>query len=270
MTAATQPISAPLLGYLVGGFVALAVGIAVLSMRRRAPRPLASASGTRRAVLAIVIYTVFTACFARILSPALVGRDHSPWLLALADVVFVTQGLFIWVLALTEGRPWRDYGFRGSAPARMVFTLALGLGAAAIYSYRGFSGLLSGTIPHTADVLVFALMFASVGTSLPEEILFRGFLQGSLDGRLARWAVIVLPAIAFAVYRALWFLPGADMQRGEWVTYVLRTALPLGLWWGLMRDLGRGSLWPVLIARFVLQFGSGLAAVSSGLPLTGP
>jgi hypothetical protein len=39
-------------------------------------------------------------------------------------------------------------------------------------------------------------------------------------------------------------------------------ALPLGLWWGLMRDLAGGSIWPSLASHFLLEFGSTLASAS--------
>ena len=44
--------------------------------------------------------------------------------------------------------------------------------------------------------------------------------------------------------------------------YVLGVALPLGMWWGLMRDLGGGSLWPSLVSHFVTEFGTALASAS--------
>jgi hypothetical protein len=45
--------------------------------------------------------------------------------------------------------------------------------------------------------------------------------------------------------------------------------LPLAWWLGLMRDLARGSLWPVLVSRFALQSASILASATPGVPLHG-
>ena len=72
----------------------------------------------------------------------------------------------------------------------------------------------------------------------------------------------MLPALAFAAFRAIRFLPGRDLGPADWVMYVLGVALPLGMWWGLVRDLAGGSLWPSLVSHFVVEFGSALANAS--------
>ncbi|TMQ68926.1 MAG: hypothetical protein E6K80_13365 [Candidatus Eisenbacteria bacterium] len=72
----------PLLNFLVAGYVLLAVGLVSLT-HRRAQFPMASAQGTRRALLFILVYATCACLFWRVLSPALLGREHSAWLLAL-------------------------------------------------------------------------------------------------------------------------------------------------------------------------------------------
>jgi hypothetical protein len=51
-----------------------------------------------------------------------------------------------------------------------------------------------------------------------------------------------------------------------WTFYIFGVVLPLGLWWGLMRELGGGALWPCLISHFLLEFGSTLAGTSPAFP----
>ena len=47
------------------------------------------------------------------------------------------------------------------------------------------------------------------------------------------------------------------------MVYIFGVVLPLGLWWGLMRDLAGGSLWPSLASHFFVAFGTTLASTSS-------
>jgi membrane protease YdiL (CAAX protease family) len=269
LDASWPPASQPLLGFLMGGFLIMVAGLVLLTVRPVVV-PFVSAAATRRALLYALVFTLCAASFGRLLSPALLGRETSPWLLALGDVVFVTLGLFVWVMVLAEGHDWSRYGFHGTTPTRWALTLGMGLGVALVYAARPYFGLISRTHHPDTDTVVFALVAASVGSTIPEEILFRGYLQGSLTGRVRRWGAIALPAVVFAVQRSLRFLPGVDLDLGEWLSYVFRVALPLGLWWGLMRDLAGGSLWPVLASRFVLQFGSVLAGSLPGASIHGP
>jgi membrane protease YdiL (CAAX protease family) len=260
----------PLLGYLVAGFVLLAVGIAALTARRPGGMPLRSPQATRRAVAYFLVYALCFACFARVLSPAWSGEGRSPWLLALGDVIAVTLGLFAWVMALAEGHSWRDYGFRGGRTTRFALAFAMALMVAALYGLKRWAAVAAGRVTVTPDSLVFAFVFASLGSAFPEELLFRGFLQGSLDGRAARWAKVVMPALAFTGLRALRLLPGSDVPASAWLVHVLVISLPLGLWWGLMRDLAGGSLWPCLLSHFLLEFGNALASTSPTTPTAAP
>lgn len=247
------PTGEPSLGFLVGGFVLMVVGLAALTQRRAPGKPLHSAEATRRAIAYAAVYGLCAGCFARLVAPALLGREHSPWLLALGDVMFVTLALYTWVMTLAEGHPTADLGFRAAAPGRLVFATLLGLVAAAVYAFEPLTALARGRVPVDQDALVFALLFAVAGSALPEEVLFRGYLMGSLNGRARRWARVAIPAVAFAAVRAVRFLPGRDLAADQWLFYVLGTALPLGLWWGLMRDLAGGSIWPSLISHTTLE-----------------
>lgn len=260
------PSGDPLLGFLVAGFVLLVAGLAALTAHRVQGIAMRSAHGTRRAGMYAAVFTLCSLCFGRIVAPALLGEEQSPWLLALGDVIFVTLGLFAWVMALAEGHAWSDYGFRGGRSMRFVLTFALGIGVAVLYSAKRYAAVGAGQVHVTPDSLVFAAVFAAVGSALPEELLFRGFLQGSLEGRVNRWARLAVPALAFTLMRATRFMPGEDIPLGSWLFHVLGISLPLGLWWGLMRDLAGGSLWPCLVSHFLLEFGSALASASPAAP----
>jgi membrane protease YdiL (CAAX protease family) len=243
----------------VTGFLVLVGGMATLT-RRRPDMPLASdPSSVRRGLLFTLVFVLCAACFARILSPAFLGTERSPWLLALGDVLCVTLGLFAWVVALSEGRPWSQYGFRLGPAARLIVAMLLGLAVVAFFSGRHWARILGGEVPITGDTLVFAIAVSLVGTAFPEEMLFRGYLQTALESRHSRWVRLAVPALAFTALRSLRHLPGQDLSFEDWLRYVLGVALPLGLWWGLLRDLARGSLWPSLVSNLLLEFGRVLA-----------
>ena len=41
--------------------------------------------------------------------------------------------------------------------------------------------------------------------------------------------------------------------------YIFGVVLPLGLWWGLMRELAGGALVACLVSHFLLEFGATLS-----------
>ena len=262
LTAGAPPAAQPLLGFLVAGFVLMVIGLMALTLRRGPHVAFQSERSTRRALLYTLVYALCVGCFSRLFNAALLGREHSPWLLALGDVLFVTLGLLVWVMVLAEHHRLSDFGLR-AIPARRLLLLGLmGLGAAAIYAAGPIGRLTSGVVKPTPDSVVFAVLFATFGSAIPGEILFRGFLMGSLEGRTSRWARLALPALLFTAVRSLRFLPGVDLTVPEWSFYVFGQVLPLGLWWGLMRDLSGGSIWPSLISHVVLEFCAALAYAS--------
>lgn len=239
---------------LLAGFALLVGGIVALTARRAPHPPLASAASTRRALLYAVVYGLCTACFARLVAPAMLGETRSPWLFALGDVLALTLSLFAWVMMLAEDLEPGPLGLRGAPAGRLVLTTVLGLAVTAVFAFGPLQALAAGRIVPTQDALVFALCVAAAGSAIPEELLFRGFLMSSLDGRTRRWARVVVSALAFTGVRSVRFLPGSDLAVDDWLFYVFGTALPLGLWWGLVRDLAGGSLWPSLISHFTLEF----------------
>lgn len=254
------PSGEPLLGFLVAGFLLLVIGLAALTARRDQSHPMRSSYGVKRAALYAFVFLLVSWCFSRIVAPALLGEERSPWLFALGDVIFVTLGLFTWVMALAEGHSWHEYGFRGGRSMRFVVTIGLGIGVAILYASKSYARIGAGAQVNP-DSLVFATVFGAIGTAFPEEILFRGFMQGALEGRVNRWARLVLPALAFTALRATRFTPD-EIGTSDWLFHVFGISLPLGLVWGLMRDLSGGSLWPSLISHFLLEFGNTLASAS--------
>jgi membrane protease YdiL (CAAX protease family) len=263
--ATAGPPAEPQLGFLVAGFLLLVVGLALLTVRRHRD-PIQSPGATQRALFYAAVYGLCSASFARVIGGAILGRENSPWLLALGDVIFVTLGLYVWVMALAEGYAFRDYGFRPVPAARLVLTGLMGIGAVAVYALIPYRDLLTHRATFTPDTLVFALLFAAIGSALPDELIFRGYLMSSMDGRVSRWARLALPALAFTAVRALRFTPGLGLGTPAWMLYIFGVVLPLGLWWGLMRELSGGALWPSLVSHFLLEFGITLAGTSPALP----
>ncbi|TMQ52226.1 MAG: CPBP family intramembrane metalloprotease [Candidatus Eisenbacteria bacterium] len=254
-----------MLGSLVAGFVLLAAGLAALAVRRRGS-PLRTPQSTRRALLYALVYGLCWASFGRVLGGALLGIERSPWLLALGDVIFVTLGLYVWVMALAEGHDVRDHGFRTAKPAQVVLTLLMGLGPVALYSWGAYATLWHQRVNVTSDTLVFALLFASIGSALPDEMLFRGYMMSTLEGRTKRWARVALPALAFTVVRSLRMASALGLGSPAWLFYIFGVALPVGLWWGLMRELAGGTIVPCLLSHFLLEFGPSLAGASPAFP----
>ncbi len=261
MTPVATPSAPPLLGSLLAGFVILVAGLAALTLGRRRG-PLTSPRSSLRALGYILVYALSTGCFMRVLQPALLGAERSPWLLALGDVVFITFGLYVWVMVLAEGYSLRSMGLRPMSAGRLFLTLVMGSGAAAVYSFGPYRAVMSYQIHPTPDTLVFSSLWALAGSALPEELLFRGYLTGTLGRRVTPWARVAFPALVFTAVRAVRFLPGPDLGIAEWLGYILGVALPMGLWWGILRELGGGALWPCIVSHFLLEFGPTLAGTT--------
>ncbi len=261
--AVTTPTSLePRIGYLVAGFALLAVGLAVVVTGRRTPPEPGSRPSPARAALLAIVYGISSAAFMHVLGPAVLGQNVSAWLLALGDVIFVALGLLVVVMLLAEGRPVSDFGVRGGNAGRLPLALIMGIGAVAVVAFEAYRSLFTGQVVVNADSLVFATLFALLGSAVPEELLFRGYLMSSLDGRMRRWSRVIVSAAAFTAVRAFRFWPGEGLGMADWMVYISGAVLPLGLWWGLMRELSGGSIWPGLASHFLVEFGTTLARTS--------
>lgn len=243
----------------------LVAGLAFLTVGPRHV-PARSALSTRRALMYALVYGLCASCFTHVLQAALLGTERSPWLLALGDVIFITLALFIWVMVLAEGHPLSVFGFRRIAAGRMLLTLLMGLGAVIVYSLGPWLQVWRLQVPWNADLAVFALLFAAAGSAIPEEVLFRGFFASTLEGRVGQWARVVFPALAFTIVRSFRYLPSDTLGVADWMGYIFGVALPLGLWWSLMRELAGGAIWPCIASHFLLELGPVLAGTSPALP----
>lgn len=253
-----------LTGSLAAGFAILVIGLAVLGLRRAKHR-LQSAAATRRALLYALVIGLSTASFAQVISPALLG-ERSPFLLALADVIFVTLALCVLVVILMEGHSAREIGYRPLRSGRLLLVGVMAIGAAAVYAFDAYAAIFRGAVPLDQDRLVFAALASTLGSALPEETLFRGYLMGSLDVRTRRWTRVMIAALAFTAFRGLRFAPTLGLGSPAWMIYVFGVVLPLGLWWGLMRELAGGAIWPSLASHVLLEFGVTLAGAHPALP----
>ena len=65
-------------------------------------------------------------------------------------------------------------------------------------------------------------------------------------------AAHALTAVRHGTHRRRWLVAGA-------VIVLFGVAVPLALWWGFVRDLARGSLWPTFISNLLLELGRVLA-----------
>ena len=103
---------------------------------------MASRVSTMRALGYVLVFGLCTWCFYRILEGALLGYERSPWLLALGDVIFVTLGLYTWVMVLAEGHSLEAYGMRRISAGRLFLTPAHGRRR----RRRVFPGILPGPL----------------------------------------------------------------------------------------------------------------------------
>lgn len=260
VTAAADTIS----GALLAGFVFLVVGLAALGFWNPRP-PIHSRWSTARALLYALVYGLVAADFSRVIGAALMAGDRTRSLLALADVTFLATGLYLWVMILVEGYDRHSYGFKSAPAARFLLTLLMGLAVALVFSFDSYRSVLRRPASGF-DTILFASLASTVGSSVPEQMIFRGYLMTSLDGRTRAWERIVISALAFTAVRALRMAPGFGLGTQGWLLYVLGVVLPLGLWWGLMRELAKGSIWPCLISQCVLEFGLALSGAAPALP----
>lgn len=151
---------------------------------------------------------------------------------------WVVPAAFVWVpcLLATAGRTsTRRLGLDRPSPARDRPALAAGLGAVALYAA---AMALHRGLPASCDLTAQALVLQILAVGLPEELFFRGYLQGELQasaGPDAWW-----PALAAALVFGL-----AHVAVGRGPASVV-TALP-GVLFGALRRR-TGTIWvPVLV-----------------------
>ncbi len=249
------PAAPPPLGLLLGGFALLVVGLAWLSRTRPQDLSLSSRRASGRALWYAVLYALTSAFFARLINPALQGQERSPWLLALCDVLFIALGLFAWFLVLVEDLPPRALGLHAGSGLRAAWTWTLCVTFGVVASLPHYLRLLSGQVPFSLDAMAFGALFAAGAASVPQELIFRGYLQGSLEGRMQRVPRVLIQALLYAGLHLGRILPGVDMSWSEFLVQVVGLLLPAGIFWGAMREWSGGSLLPVMVSHFLLRFG---------------
>src|SRR5262249_39690677 len=173
--AVAVPTTPPPLGFLLGGFTALVLGLALLSRTRPPGLVVPSPMATRRAIGFALVFALTAACFSRIWRSALDGIDHSLWLLALGDVLFVTLGLFAWFLVLVEDIPTRVLGLHWSGGRRALWAWLLCIAMPIVASLPHYLDLWNGRKPFSMDACVFGALYAAGAASVPQEILFRRY-----------------------------------------------------------------------------------------------
>ena len=255
MLAVAVPTTPPPLGFLLGGFTALVLGLAVLSRTRPPGLVVPSPVATRRAIGFALVFALTAACFSRIWRSALAGVDHSLWLFALGDVLFVTLGLFAWFLVLVEDIPTRVLGLHWSGGRRALWAWLLCIAMPIVASLPHYLDLWSGRKPFSMDACVFGALYAAGATSVPQEILFRGYMQSSLSDRMSVVARIAFQAVVYALFHLGRLTPGVDMAWSQFFAQAFGLLLPAGLFWGAMRELGGGSILPLIVSHFLLRFG---------------
>ena len=183
--------------------------------------------------------------------------------LSLAGPAAVALGAFAAVLCVRRaGEPWSALGL--APPARPLRTVGAGLG----YAVLGYLGAIVATVLATKVLgwppmqsgklgavqgnpaaLLGMLAIAWTAAAFGEELLFRGFLQGRLQGLLAALVQAALFGLAHAYQGA---------------TGILVTGL-LGLVFGLLY-LRAKSLWPLVLAHGLIDTLSLLALYAGKLP----
>jgi membrane protease YdiL (CAAX protease family) len=114
------------------------------------------------------------------------------------------------------------------------------------------AALVSGAPSHALARVVLGIVLPLFTAGLPEEIVFRGFLQSRLEATIGRLGAIITTAVLFAA----WHLPtrfllshGAEGQAGSWASVLMGTGVPVfavalvfGVAWDRWRNL------PTLVA----------------------
>lgn len=136
---------------------------------------------------------------------------------------------------------WCELAPRDGAYGVLGFALAAGIVTCVFASDAGFAeaiAYIAGAIAHyTPQQRVFFVLMG-VLAAVPEETIFRGILQPTLQAKLGRWPGILLAAAIFAVYHVQYAL----------VPPLLLSHLCMGLVYGVLRDRTR-TLWAPAIAH---------------------
>lgn len=170
--------------------------------------------------------------------------------------VFAALALVV-LLVIMRGQSLRDIGFR--RPNRLWMLPLWGLGMLVTFvfvqnvSLMALSQVIEVPRPelsrydflyHNVPALVSMLAVVWVTASLPEEMIYRGFVFDRLErivgtGARAKAAIVVLSALFFG---AVHFHAGFG---GVLTTFIM------GLVWGVMFVLTRRNIWPLILGHYL-------------------
>ena len=213
-------------------------------------------TGPRRIAATVVMVTVAFAG-AGLAVRWFAGGEPAARAVGVAVLLAVTAVL-LWLGLRATGTPVSALGLdapRGAARAAAGALAGLGVvlaGAALVLIPAAVAGVGNAGWPPSATLLTILLVLA--GSVLPEEALFRGFVQYALGTRLRGSAVVLAQAALFAGTLAV--VQGNLVLLGE--------AFLLGVLLGFVRQRSSG-LWTVIGARTGLVV-AGMLTAGMGLP----
>ncbi|MEZ5089249.1 MAG: CPBP family intramembrane glutamic endopeptidase [Micropruina sp.] len=213
-------------------------------------------TGSRRTAATVVMVTVAFAG-AGLAVRWFAGGEPAARAVGVAVLLAVTAVL-LWLGLRATGTPVSALGLdapRGAARAAAGALAGLGVvlaGAALVLIPAAVAGVGNAGWPPSATLLTILLVVA--GSVLPEEALFRGFVQYALGTRLRGSAVVLAQAALFAGTLAV--VQGNLVLLGE--------AFLLGVLLGFVRQRSSG-LWTVIGARTGLVV-AGMLTAGMGLP----
>ncbi|MCK8614230.1 CPBP family intramembrane glutamic endopeptidase [Gordonia sp. C13] len=127
----------------------------------------------------------------------------------LAVLIIPVAAILLLLIARLGGLDWRELGLsrtelRAGVPfavASVIVVAAIVSTAVAIPATREF--FLSDRYDDTSEALLAAFVVIPLQTALPEELMFRGVLQGTLGRLCSPTATLVYGAVAFGLWHVL-------------------------------------------------------------------
>ncbi len=170
---------------------------------------------------------------------------------AIPVMIGVSLGIALLLMATVGGRRFRSFGFRLAGAKVLWGSLCLGVAVAVLL--RGLARVMGVQQASMAELATWqVVLFFWVAAPVQEEVIFRGLLQGTLQGGfpglipVARWKFSVaalVSAVAFALVHLA--LPTVGASSGA-TAFVVASALILGLAAGQLR-WSTGSLVPCFV-----------------------
>lgn len=114
---------------------------------------------------------------------------------------------------------------------------------AAEYGFRHAIAYIADTIAHYTPQQRALFVLMGIIAAIPEETVFRGIIQPTLQNKVGRWSGILLTAVVFALYHVQYAL----------VLPRLISHTCWGLVLGLLRER-TGTLWAPAIAHALMWF----------------